>query len=94
MKIGKWWGFIDRSGYMGIDIQFEEVGCFSEELCAVRQGGKWGYIDKAGRLVIEPKFESAGEFHEGLAEVSYGSWWGAKRRGVINECGMYVWRSL
>lgn len=74
------WGFIDRTGTIKIEPQFEgirrldgEGGLvgFSEGLCAVQavKDGPWGYIDTSGRMVIEPQFSLAQWFSEGLAVV-------------------------
>ena len=78
-------GFIDSSGRLVINPQFDEVGFFSEGLCPARRGPLWGYIDRAGRFEIQPQFDEAGFFSEGLAAVSVKG-----RMGYINRAGVKV----
>lgn len=87
-KIGKKYGFIDRTGKMVIAPQFDLTFHFSEGLAAVMIGGKWGYIDTKGKMVIEPRvLARAEDFHHGVAEVSTkdGKW------GYIDRSGKYIW---
>lgn len=78
------WGFIDSSGKLVIQAQFEEVLAFSEGLAAARQG-KWGFIDKSGKFVIEPLFEEVSSFSEGLAPASQSS----LKWGFIDRTGTW-----
>lgn len=75
MVDGKW-GFIDNTGTVKIQPQFDmRVGSpgFSEGLAAagVEVSGepKFGYIDRSGAWVIEPQFDTASDFSDGLAAV-------------------------
>lgn len=65
------WGFVDRSGEMVIEPQFDMVFSFSEGLAPVQVDGKWGYIDRTGEFAVEPRFESefGFPFPEGLAAL-------------------------
>lgn len=63
------WGFINIKGKLIIQAEYEEVGNFSEGLCAVKQNNRWGFIDKTGKIVVEPKYKAVWEFFDGLAEV-------------------------
>lgn len=97
----KKWGFIDKTGKMVIEPQFDDVlrdqygGCFpyshkmfknfSEGLCAVRLGNKWGYIDKTGKFVIEAKYDNAGTFSEGVGCVRLG-----QKCGYVDKTGKFV----
>lgn len=97
----KKWGFIDKTGRMVIQPQFDDVlrdqygGClvyshkpfknFSEGLCAVRTGNKWGYIDKTGKFVIEAKYDNAATFSEGLGCVRLGN-----KIGYVDKTGKLV----
>lgn len=66
-------GYIDRSGKVVIECQFEDAGDFKEGLAYAQIDGKYGYIDKKGDVVIEPKFESAFDFNSGAARVYDGN---------------------
>ena len=63
------YGFIDKSGKVVIEPQFDWVGAFSEGLARVKKDGKYGFIDKSGKVVIEPQFDEVRAFSEGLAKV-------------------------
>ena len=58
------------------ELPFEDLGEFSENLAAVKIGGKWGYVDNMGKKVIKPQFEAADDFSEGLAAVQVNGKWG------------------
>lgn len=62
-------GYIDKSGKLTINPQFDDAHDFSEGLAAVEINGKWGYIDKTGKFVINPTFDIADDFSGGLAKV-------------------------
>jgi hypothetical protein len=76
VKVDGKWGFIDNTGTVKIEPQFE-MGAgspgFSEGLAAVgvMQGAepKFGYINGAGAWVVKPQFDSASDFSDGLAWV-------------------------
>jgi len=92
------WGFIDKTGTIKIEPQFDGVhhaygqNSFCEGLAAVgiTEDGiqKWGYIDAGGAWVIEPQFGSAGEFSEGMAPVAEPG--DSKPSGYINTSGTLV----
>ena len=70
------YGYIDRTGKLAIDLQFDSAWVFSEGLAPVKIGGKvldeagkWGYIDKRGKIVIKPRFDWAKPFSDALAAV-------------------------
>ena len=63
------WGFIDNSGTLVIDAEYDAVGTFSEGLAAVNEKGRWGYLDKEGQMEITPQYKAAWAFHEGMARV-------------------------
>lgn len=64
---GRGWGFIDKTGKVAIEPQFEAGSSFSEGLAVVVVKGKSGFIDKTGRVVIEPEYDMAYSFSEGVA---------------------------
>jgi len=47
-------GYIDKTGQIVINPQFDWASSFFEGLARVWIGGKSGYIDKAGEYVWEP----------------------------------------
>ena len=68
----KGWGFIDTTGKVIIEPQFQDVGHFSEGLVNVRIGEKFGFIDRTGFMVINPLYDVANSFSEGVASVEKG----------------------
>jgi hypothetical protein len=89
LRSGKW-GFIDRSGRIVIEPQFDEAGRFSEGLAAVRSGSQWGYIDIAGTFVLPLRFTIAREFSEGLAHVRWHHESGTDVSAYIDRAGETV----
>jgi hypothetical protein len=82
----KKWGFVDKTGKIVINPQFEEVGMFSEGQCPFKNGeNKWGYIDKKGNITINPQFDEADSYINGNAVVKTGG-----KSGVINVKGLYT----
>ena len=73
--MAKKYGFIDKSGKVVIEPQFDYVRAFSEGLAKVEKYGKYGFIDKSGKMVIEPQFDEVSDFSEGLAQVIKGGKW-------------------
>jgi lysophospholipase L1-like esterase len=71
--VGGKWGFIDPTGAMVIQPQYDDAWWFSEGLAPVRVGLKWGYVDTKGELKIAPAYDAAFAFSEGLAVVRNGS---------------------
>jgi len=69
LKDGRW-GYIDKTGKIVIQPQFEKATEFFEELAPVRLGGKWGYIDKSGQWEIPAQFSAALHFREGIGLVA------------------------
>ncbi|MEL6617102.1 MAG: WG repeat-containing protein, partial [Bacteroidota bacterium] len=67
------WGYVDRSGAVAIEPQFDAAGDFSEGRAAVRVRSRWGYIRPDGSWAVEPRFALAGDFASGRARVGVGS---------------------
>ena len=84
--VGGKYGYIDKTGKLVINPQFDDAHDFSKGLARVRIGDKWGYIDKTGKYVINPQFDGASDFSEGLAMVWIGGKW-----GYIDKTGKLVW---
>lgn len=49
--------------------QYNDVGIYSGQYCAVQTNEKWGYTDMKGRKVITPQFVYAGPFAFGVAPI-------------------------
>jgi hypothetical protein len=86
-QYGKW-GYMDKTGKVAIEPQFEMAYSFSEGMARVKQYGKYTFIDKMGKIIAEPVFDGAEDFSGGLARVQIGTRW-----GYIDHQGRYVWRS-
>ncbi|MCM3871716.1 MAG: WG repeat-containing protein, partial [Pyrinomonadaceae bacterium] len=67
------WGFIDKTGKIIIEPQFEQALSFAEGLAGVQIEGLWGFIDRKGDLVIEPQYELVNNFSEGISIVVRGA---------------------
>jgi hypothetical protein len=85
-KNGKW-GFINASGEIAIEPQFDVVDRFSEGRAPFgsRTNGKWGFIDSKGHIIVEPRFERAYPFFGGRAAIKVG-----KRTGFVDRDGREV----
>jgi hypothetical protein len=66
---GKKWGYIDKSGKIVIEPQFDWALHFTEGLAAVKVKGKYGFLDQTGKMVIQPQYHEARNLSEGLAPV-------------------------
>ena len=62
------YGYIDKTGKIVIQPQFDEANAFYEGLASVEKNKKWGYIDKTGKIVIQPQFDLAGNFFEDFSK--------------------------
>lgn len=83
------WGFINSSGDMVIEPQFDIVDRFSKNRAPFgsRVNGKWGFIDAAGQVVVEPRFDNAYPFFGGRAKIKQG-----RRSGFVDHNGRDVGR--
>ena len=69
VKRGGKWGFVDTTGTVVIECQFDDALSFGQHLAAVKIDGLWGYIATSGGVVIEPAFLCAKSFSAGSAPV-------------------------
>ncbi len=90
------YGYIGRTLRLEIAAVYENARDFSEDMAAVKQGGKWGYINNLGVVAIPFDFDSCasadtmGEdiafgFRNSLAPVCKGG-----KYGIINSEGETV----
>ncbi len=85
-------GYIDRTGDIVIEPQFDSADPFYYGLAIFRMKGEdgmyhnWGYINTKGEVVIEHKLTSASRFtRDGLARASLEG-----KSGYINKKGEFV----
>lgn len=65
----KSWTIFDKNRN-NIEMSFDSIKGFKNELCAVKINDKWGYINKNGSFSIAPVYDFAGSFSkEGIARV-------------------------
>ncbi|MEF3305230.1 WG repeat-containing protein [Paenibacillus sp. GYB003] len=79
-------GYMDESGTVAIEPEFDGAEPFSEGMAAVASEGKWGYIDATGKVVIMPRYDSVTAFSDGMAAVGIdmnGEW----KFGYIDKTG-------
>src|SRR5689334_1522004 len=65
VKMNGKYGFMDKSGNVVIQPQFEQASLFSEGFAPVRTGQRWGYVDRHGNMAIAPQFDMADPFSDG-----------------------------
>lgn len=75
-------GLMDTTGKFILPCEYDDVGNFHEDVCAIRKGKLWGYIDKSKKIKINPQFEYAWDFLLGLAKVKQ-----KNKIGFINHNG-------
>lgn len=68
-SIGSRYGYMDDTGKVVIEPEYEGAEPFSEGLAAVQSDGLWGYIDASGSFAIKPQFDTAARFSNGAAAV-------------------------
>lgn len=78
-------GFIDSSGKVVIEPQFDWAYEFSEGLSQARLGDKEGYIDSTGKWVFEINTHDDRPFRCGVAVVCTG-----KRTGIVDRTGKVI----
>lgn len=81
------WGYINTSGNMVIEPDFDEARAFSDGFAAVRQGTNWGYVSENTKtLAIPVSFSVAGDFSGELAPAQRPG----QSYGFINTSGDFV----
>ncbi len=76
VKVNGKYGYMQRSGKLTIEPDFDEVGRFHEGLAYAVVRERCGYIDTSGTFVIRAQSEACGDFSEGLARVKRDGKWG------------------
>lgn len=71
------WGFVDTTGKVIVEPQFDSAKSFSNGLAAVCQGERWGFADQEGNIVIDCQFFDADYFNSErncLVKSTPGDW--------------------
>ena len=69
VKIGGKWGFVDTTGTIKIQPQYDDAMSFSGNLAAVLVDDLWGYLAATGNIAIAPRFLQAKPFFGRFAPV-------------------------
>ena len=91
VRVGKTWGFIDKSGTLVIAPKFDDAEGFHGGLAKIAVAGLFGYADKSGAIVIAPQFKDADSFSDDFAPVgdSRDHHWFIDQRGTRAFKGDY-----
>lgn len=81
------WGFIDTTGKLVSNMNYQEVSNFSEGLAAVKFENKWGFIDYHDKFILPNIYSIAFPFVDGLAFVGIAD---ENRYGFIDKSGNWV----
>ena len=79
------WGFIDDTGKVRIEPEYDWVEPFSESLASVGKNEKVAFIDKGGNQITDFEFEDAYAFKKGFSVVVKDGLY-----GIINRLGRWV----
>ncbi|MBR3446421.1 MAG: WG repeat-containing protein [Oscillospiraceae bacterium] len=80
------YGYIDKTGKVAIELQFEDARDFQNGFACVKKDGKWGYINTAGETVVP--FEYTGAYgSDGLSFVVGKEIDGETKFGAIDADG-------
>ena len=85
VKINGKYGYMNKSGKLVIQPQFDRADLFAEGAAAVELGRRWGFIDKSGKLIVPPQYDLADPYSEGLALVGVGP-----QLGYIDKSGKFA----
>src|SRR6478672_10570160 len=55
VRVNGKYGFIDHSGKLKLQPQFDNAGEFKNGRAPVQMGAAWGYVDSTGKLVVNPQ---------------------------------------
>ncbi|NJN78007.1 MAG: WG repeat-containing protein [Saprospiraceae bacterium] len=58
------WGFVDSSGKLMIEYQYQNVYDFYENVALVQKNDFWGFINSAGEIVVPIEFSEVQNFFE------------------------------
>jgi hypothetical protein len=87
--IGKFLGFIDKTGKEIVPVIYEEdykADEFTDGVAIVTKNGLSGLVDKTGKLIVPHEYKHIGQFSEGIAEAYKAD----GKTGFINAQGKTV----
>lgn len=67
-KNGKY-GLIDTKGNIVLDMQYDDLDPFIEDLALAKKNNKYGFLDKDKNIAIPFEYDDAWSFRNGLAKV-------------------------
>ncbi len=80
------WGYVDKSGEVIINEQFDDCRDFAFGLAAAAKKSLWGYIDHQGAWVVKPLYRGAWTFQNGRGRVKVLN----GKYGYLNNLGALV----
>ena len=69
VRIGDKYGYIDKIGKVVIDIKYDNIYGFPDDLIVVKKDGKYGCMDKSEKVVIPLIYDDIYTLTDGLLEV-------------------------
>jgi hypothetical protein len=63
------WGFIDKTGKIAVQPQYDSVFNYQNGYAAVKRNGKLGFVNKEGKVVIPIVYDNVGAFRNGMVVV-------------------------
>ncbi|MEY3236859.1 MAG: hypothetical protein RI883_960, partial [Bacteroidota bacterium] len=88
-KDQSYYGFMDYSGEIIIQADYEQLSFFKEGLALAMKNGSFGYIDKANRVVIPFQYSSGTDFENGRALIEVEG-----KQGMIDRSGNLVFQPV
>jgi len=56
------YGYIDTTGKLVIDFQFQYANKFENGRGLIQQNNLWGAVDKTGKIIVEPTHKYTNDF--------------------------------
>jgi hypothetical protein len=75
---GRTWGYVDTTGKLAIQAEYQNARGFSHGIAPVKAGGVWGFVDAKGHIVLSPKYDDLYSVREGWAIYRIG-----EKRGFL-----------
>jgi hypothetical protein len=76
VRLGKFYGYIDRDSFEIIKPEYEEATRFQDSLAKVRKKGKFGMIDLAGKTIIPFEYDELGQVKDSMLAMKKGELFG------------------